>query len=192
MLRRMGNCITRSKSTESSRSLVTQEQSSYNAFASVVHDDMGWPEPSDVPTVPHQGERVRVLVYDVYDGDTCSIITRMSGNEYLKLKIRVLGVDTPEVEVRGKKKGTELGYIEEQAGAHVREKVKALIEGKECDVRLDKWDKYGGRANGVVYLDSREHATLTEYLLANGYAKPYYGKAKEEWTQEELAEMLAH
>lgn len=148
-----------------------------------------WPDPSEVPTVPYKGERVKVLVYDVYDGDTCSILIPI-GSGFLKLKIRVLGVDTPEVKVRGKMKGTELGNLEQEAGVYVREKVKKLIEGKECEVRLDKWDKYGGRVNGAVYLESKKHATLTEYLLANHYAKEYYGKAKEDWTTEELEKIL--
>jgi len=150
-----------------------------------------WPDPDEIPTVPYKGVRVRVFVYDVYDGDTCSILVPF-GEEYLKLKIRVLGVDTPEVKVRGAAKGTELGDLEEKAGAHVREKVKALIEGKECEVRLDKWDKYGGRVNGVVFLESRKYTTLTEYLLANYYAKEYHGKKKEGWTEEELGRILAN
>ena len=172
----------RAEFTEASHRVLTRNK------AFVVSD---WPDPDEIPTVPYKGVRVRVFVYDVYDGDTCSILVPF-GDEYLKLKIRVLGVDTPEVKVRGAAKGTELGDLEEQAGAHVREKVKALIEEKECEVRLDKWDKYGGRVNGVVFLESRKYATLTEYLLANYYAKEYHGKKKEDWTAEELGRILAN
>lgn len=172
----------RAELTEASHRVLTRKK------VSVASD---WPDPDEIPTVPYKGERVRVLVYDVYDGDTCSILVPF-GEAHLKLKIRVLGVDTPEVKVRGAAKGTELGDMEERAGAHVREKVKALIEGKECEVRLDKWDKYGGRVNGVVFLESRKYATLTEYLLANYYAKEYHGKKKEDWTGEELGRILAN
>ncbi len=150
-----------------------------------------WPDPNNIPVVPFQGEIIKVLVYDVYDGDTCSILFRVGEDGYMKLRIRVNGVDTPEVKVLGKMKGTELGKLEEKAGAHVRDEVKALIEGKECNVKLNKWDKYGGRVNGVIFLSGSKYTTLTEYLLAKRYAKEYHGQAKEEWKLEELQHILS-
>ena len=151
-----------------------------------------WPDPKTVPSFPYQGEIVDAYVYNVYDGDTCSIIISLKNFGYMKLKIRVIGVDTPEIKIRGARKNMPIGDLEKKAAIHVRDKVKNLIEGKVCQVRMDKWDKYGGRVIGVVYLTSKKYATLTEYLLANGYAKKYYGSKKEEWKSEELNSILSH
>ena len=147
-----------------------------------------WPEPKSIPGIPFKRQRINALIYDVYDGDTCSVMFRFGG-EFLKYKIRVLGVDTPEISMRGEKNNTPIGDFEEEVGKYIRDKVKDLIEGRECDVIFDKWDKYGGRVNGTIFIDG--DVTLTDYLLEKGYAKPYDGKKKEDWTREQLEEILS-
>lgn len=147
-----------------------------------------WPEPKSIPSIPFKRQRINAFVCNVYDGDTCSVIFRFGG-DFLKYKIRVLGVDTPEVSIRGEKNNTPIGDLEEEAGKYVRDKVKDLIEGRECDVIFDKWDKYGGRVNGTIFING--DVTLTDYLLQKGYAKPYEGKKKETWTTEQLEEILS-
>ena len=152
-----------------------------------------WPDPNTIPTVPYKGQIINALVYSVYDGDTCSILVPTGIDGFLNLRIRILGVDTPEVKVKKKDReemGNELADLEEEAGKYVRDKVKQRIEGKVCKIRLDKWDKYGGRVIGEIFLESRRYSTLTNYLLTNYYAKPYTGQKKELWTEQELNIML--
>lgn len=195
----MGSCV--SKKSRKNKSERCPHSNAYSVDNADEHVDSvnnadkhvdEWPDPKDVPDVPFKGEVITVHIHSVYDGDTCAMFIRADEALILNFKIRVDGVDTPEVCVRGKMKGTELGKLEERAGAHVRDKVKALIEGKDCKVRLNKWDKYGGRVNGEVFLlDDDEYTTLAEYLLAKGYAKEYHGRAKEEWTKKELNAILS-
>jgi len=134
-------------------------------------------------------------VVDVYDGDTFTVII-MYGDLPMKLKIRLQGVDAPELVVKktpGKvytSEQLELMELEMRAGAHVRDKVKKLIEGKEVIVKLIKCDKYGGRQVGAVYLKPQSYETLTEYLLSKRYGKPYQAQKKDDWTREELNYIL--
>jgi len=130
-----------------------------------------WPNPKDVPRVPYKGKIIDAYVFDVHDGDTCSVLIRF-GEEYLKLNIRVLGIDTPEL----KRGGSEL---EMQAGAKVRDVVSNLILNKVCKIRLDKNDKYGSRINGEVFL--LDGTSLSSYLINKKYAVPYSGNKKLAW-----------
>lgn len=151
-----------------------------------------WPDPKTVDAVPFKSQKITAFVYNVYDGDTCSVMFPI-GNTHQKLNIRVVGIDAPEVKIRGDVKNLDISKLEMRAGVFVRDKVKKLIENRECQVKFMKWDKYGGRVIGVVYLPSdTKYETLTEYLLSKRYAKPYFGSAKEEWTEEELYYILDH
>ena len=89
------------------------------------------------------------------------------------LSIRVYGVDTPE-------KGFRAQCPSEAArGAAATEFTKkAIANSKERYVTLMSWDKYGGRVLGDVYLDGQ---SLRALLIQNGYAREYYGEAKQSW-----------
>ena len=45
-------------------------------------------------------------------------------------------------------------------------------------VILMDWDKYGGRVLGDVILDGQSLRTM---LITKGYAREYYGEAKQSW-----------
>ena len=40
------------------------------------------------------------------------------------------------------------------------------------------WDKFGGRVLGDLLLDGQ---SLRQMLIANGYAREYFGEAKQSW-----------
>lgn len=148
-------------------------------------------DPKTVPTVPHQGKIISAKVTDVYDGDTITVVFRF-GDDFMKIRIRIVGVDAPEVKVRGQGRG-KMVLLEEEAGRYIREKVKKMIDQKTIQVRFDKWDKYGGRVIGSVILPPpSKHTTLTEWLMSKKYAKEYFGKKKEDWTEAELRYILQH
>lgn len=157
-------------------------------------------DPKEIDHVPHKNKIIRARVVDVYDGDTCTVIFGY-GNSFLKFKIRVLGVDTPEKVVRGYDRDdseeVEMAKLEEEAGEFVAEKVRNIIDQKILDIKIKKWDMYGGRLNGEIFLDtvlekSEPGYTLSDYLLDKKYAKPYTGRGKKEkWTQEELGYILS-
>lgn len=119
------------------------------------------------------------VVYDatltrVIDGDTVVFKADWLPDPLKKeLSIRVFGVDTPEKGFRAKcqseaDRGTS-------ASAFTKEMIK---KSTKRQVVLMDWDKYGGRVLGDVLLDGQ---SLRMMLIQNGYAREYYGEAKQSW-----------
>lgn len=119
------------------------------------------------------------VVYDatltrVIDGDTVAFKADWLPEPLKKeLSIRVFGVDTPEKGFRAKcqseaDRGTS-------ASAFTKEMIK---KSTKRQVVLMDWDKYGGRVLGDVLLDGQ---SLRMMLIQNGYAREYYGEAKQSW-----------
>ena len=130
----------------------------------------------NVLDVPHKGQTIPAKVVDVYDGDTCKIVFMHGGKIPMKISIRIMGIDTPEI--RGK------DPLEKQAAIKVRDQVRKWIDGKIVQVKFLKWDKFGGRIDGEVYFGDLK--SVGDELISMGYAKAYKGKKKKKWTQEEL------
>jgi len=134
-----------------------------------------------VPDVPYQGKFTPVRVYDVVDGDSIKVLYRY-GKRFHKISIRVNGVDTPEVS-----RGSDL---EKKAGATAGKIVSDLVLEKLIIVKFIKWDKYGGRLVGDVYLPDGKD-TLCNFLITNKLGHPYTGKRKKEpWSDEELHHII--
>ena len=107
-------------------------------------------------------ERFVAEVLNVVDGDTMDVRIDLRFDTYLVRRIRLADVDTPEI--RGKEK---------VKGKKVKEIVKEKIEGKEVElISLVKSDKFG-RCLARIVIDGED---LAEFLLENGYAKPYRKK----------------
>jgi micrococcal nuclease len=120
-----------------------------------------------------------MVVYDfrvtrVIDGDTVEFEAKfLPAPLKPKLSIRVYGVDTPEKGFRGKcDKEKELG----EAATKFTKKV--ITEAKTARVALISWDKFGGRVLGDIILDGK---SLRRMLIENGFAREYYGDAKQSW-----------
>ena len=110
----------------------------------------------------------------VIDGDTVAFEAKFLP-EPLKqeLSIRVYGVDTPEKGFRGQ------CDKEKAAGEAASAFTKKLIkEAKTIKIAIAKWDKFGGRVLGDVILDGK---SLRKQLIEKGYAREYYGDAKQSW-----------
>ncbi len=121
------------------------------------------------------------VVYDivltrVIDGDTVAFQANWLPDPLKKeLSIRVFGVDTPEKSFRAKCPS------EAQRGEAATAFTKQLInQSQKRQMILMDWDKYGGRVLGDVILDGK---SLRQQLIANGYAREYYGEAKTSWCQ---------
>ena len=90
-----------------------------------------------------------------------------------ELGVRIFGVDTPEKSFRAK--CTSEKVRGEQASVFVKD----LIAGtKKQQVVLYDWDKFGGRVLGDILLDGM---SLRALLIKNGFAREYYGDAKQSW-----------
>ena len=54
----------------------------------------------------------------------------------------------------------------------------AVAKSSKRQVILYAWDKFGGRVLGDIILDGQ---SLRSMLIQNGFAREYYGEAKQSW-----------
>lgn len=110
----------------------------------------------------------------VLDGDTVAFEAPFLPEPLKKeLSIRVYGVDTPEKGFRAKCESENTKGL-----AATEFTKKAVANAKKIEVAIANWDKFGGRVLGDVILDGQ---SLRSLLIKNGYAREYYGEAKQSW-----------
>ena len=110
----------------------------------------------------------------VLDGDTVGFEASFLPEPLKKeLLIRVYGVDTPE-------KGHRAQCVSENEKGQAATKftANALNNAKKIEVAIGNWDKFGGRVLGDVFVDGQ---SLRKLLIQNGFAREYYGEAKQSW-----------
>jgi endonuclease YncB( thermonuclease family) len=112
----------------------------------------------------------------VSDGDTIVISAPfLPAPLKPELAVRVFGVDTPEKGFRGQCDS------EKARGEAASEFTKNAVKStKKHQVILYSWDKFGGRVLGDMILDG---VSLRSELIRNGFAREYYGDAKQSWCQ---------
>ena len=128
-------------------------------------------QPKQKPGVTYDAVITRVI-----DGDTVAFQADFLPAPLKKeLSIRVYGVDTPEKGFRAQCPS------EAQRGEAASAFTKQMIaNSQQRQVVLMDWDKYGGRVLGDVILNG---VSLRQQLIANGFAREYYGEAKTSWCQ---------
>ncbi len=123
-----------------------------------------------------QGVTYDAQIVRINDGDTVVIAAPfLPAPLKPELAVRIYGVDTPE-------KGFRAQCPQEDArGKAATEFTKsAVAASQKRQVTLYNWDKCGGRGLGDIILDGR---SLRQGLIANGFAREYYGEAKTSWCQ---------
>jgi endonuclease YncB( thermonuclease family) len=123
-----------------------------------------------------QGVTYDAQIVRINDGDTVVIAAPfLPAPLKPELAVRIYGVDTPE-------KGHRAQCPQEDArGKAATEFTKsAIAASQKRQVTLYAWDKFGGRVLGDIILDGR---SLRAGLIANGFAREYYGEAKTSWCQ---------
>ena len=132
-----------------------------------------------ISTLALAEKQPQMVVYDfpitrVIDGDTVAFQAPFLPQPLKKeLSIRVYGVDTPEKGHRAKcPSENERGQA---ASAFTKSKIQ---QAQKRQIVLMDWDKYGGRVLGDVLLDGQ---SLRMLLIQNGFAREYYGEAKQSW-----------
>jgi len=102
----------------------------------------------------------KARIKGVYDGDTVTAVVDLGFLHYQEMKLRLLGIDTPEL--RGPEK---------EQGIVVRDILREMILGKEVEIstRKDKQGKYG-RYLATIILDE---VNINKWLVDNGHAKVY-------------------
>lgn len=121
-----------------------------------------------------QGVTYDANIIKVSDGDTVVIAAPfLPAPLKPQLAVRVFGVDTPEKGFRAKCES------ENQRGLAASEFTKKLVNASQKrQVILYDWDKFGGRVLGDMILDGK---SLRQQLIANGFAREYFGEAKQSW-----------
>lgn len=114
------------------------------------------------------------IVIKVADGDTVQIEAKwVPAPIKPQVSVRIYGVDTPEKGFRAQ------CPAEDAKGQAASVFTKDLVaKAKKVQYTLYDWDKYGGRVLGDILLDGK---SLRDQLIANGYARAYFGEAKQSW-----------
>ena len=121
-----------------------------------------------------QGVTYDAQVVRVNDGDTVVIAAPfLPAPLKPELAVRIYGVDTPE-------KGHRAQCPQENERGLLASKFtnNAVAKSVKRQVVLYGWDKFGGRVLGDIVLDGQ---SLRGMLIQNGFAREYFGEAKQPW-----------
>jgi endonuclease YncB( thermonuclease family) len=124
---------------------------------------------TDAPRALRSGHPAEVL--RVLDGDTFEARVRVWPGLDITSKIRLRGIDAPELKAR---------CAEERAKAEAaRDALKAILDQGEVGISAVTIDKYGGR----VIADASTRATpdVSVALLGSGLARSYAGGQRQSW-----------
>ena len=123
-------------------------------------------------------------VLDIYDADTITVCIFLEGFNYVKLNVRLYGIDTPELRGDEKTKGIEarnyliklLTNIIIDKDTYTRNDIREMIniDTYMVEVLFGDFDKYG-RPLGTIYKDG---VNINQLLVTDGYAKEYFGGTK--------------
>ena len=125
-----------------------------------------------------QGATYDAKILRVTDGDTVVISAPFLPAPFKpELAVRVFGVDTPEKGHRAQcPSEAQRG---EAASAFTKNAInQAAAQGGRFQVTMYGWDKFGGRVLGDILINGQ---SLRAALIANGFAREYYGDAKQSW-----------
>ena len=112
----------------------------------------------------------------VSDGDTVVISAPfLPAPLKPELAVRIYGVDTPEKGFRAK-----CPQEDERGKMATKFTTNAVAKSVKRQVVLYDWDKFGGRVLGDIELDGQ---SLRAMLIQNGFAREYYGDAKQSWCE---------
>ena len=108
-------------------------------------------------------------VLRVIDGDTLWLLIRLCGNDWRKEKLRLRGIDCPEL-------GTPAG---EAAKRYVQAQLQRAARIQITTTKPDQWDRY--LSDVFLTTATGEEVFLNNRLLATGHARRYTAVSLEEW-----------
>jgi endonuclease YncB( thermonuclease family) len=121
-----------------------------------------------------QGVTYDAKIARVTDGDTVVVAAPfLPAPLKPEIAVRIWGVDTPETGNRA-----QCVAEDQQGRAATRFTRQAVAQSLERKYVLYAWDKYGGRVLGDIVLDGQ---SLRARLIEQGFAREYYGDAKQSW-----------
>jgi endonuclease YncB( thermonuclease family) len=112
----------------------------------------------------------RCFVLRVIDGDTVVCLRDLGTHKYDVLKVRLAGVDAPEMRPRV---GTPAERTAEKVlAAASTDRLKELVDQREIVIRTEKTGKYG-RWLAYLYVPGSQTLTANQVLLDEGHAVVY-------------------
>ena len=111
----------------------------------------------------------RALVLRVIDGDTIVVLCDKGLNNYSVMKLRLAGIDAPELRPRAG--STESKEAEKLLGAKATARLEELVGGREVMIKTEKTGKFG-RYLASVYPPASEKSA-NDVLLEEGLAVVY-------------------
>ena len=117
---------------------------------------------------------VSAVVLRVIDGDTIAIRARIWIGQSVETKVRIAGVDTPEL--RG---GCAL---EIELAIAARDLVVRVLGDQPATLRDVRYDKYGGRV--LARVENNDGEDIAALLIAAGLGRPYDGGKRRPWCDE--------
>jgi micrococcal nuclease len=113
---------------------------------------------------------VQAVVERVVDGDTIEVRARIWLGQSLTVRVRIDGVDAPELEARC--------ADERRMALAARDYLVRRLMGAEIMLTRVVYDKYGGRVRADV---ADATGDVGRGLLAAGLARPYRGERRQPW-----------
>lgn len=110
----------------------------------------------------------RATVDRVIDGDTVDVIIDLGFNIRIKERIRLFGIDTPEIRTRD--------LEEKNKGLEAKARLEELILDRNLIIQSSEFNSTGkyGRTLGIIFVtnvDGRQN--INEVLLEEGHAEIY-------------------
>jgi len=137
-------------------------------------------------------------VVDVYDGDTVSAVFRHPRERFHTVKLRVRGIDAPELRPS---RDTPARDLHARAGAAARRRLLELAPvGSVVVVECFGEDKYGRTLADVFvrprrrvcgWIFRKKRTSVGQQLLEEGYVLAYDGGTKAEFSEDFLARIAS-
>ena len=113
-------------------------------------------------------------IVGVYDADTVTAIIELDEFDIrIKTKLRLYGINTPEIRTKDKK--------EKVLGLEAKEYLQNLILNKEVLVDIIKRGKFGRHLSLIYY----KKVCINDLLVEKGLAKVYFGGKRTGWFGDE-------
>jgi micrococcal nuclease len=123
-----------------------------------------------------------VKVVRVVDGDTVDLAMELIPGQYFQLRVRLYGIDTPE------KRPLKTAPNRDEEIAAAKRSTEALDgQLRRSNYIIDRAefreaDKYGRwLCDLFVRNNENDYTHLNEWMIREGYAKPYFGGTKEKF-----------
>ena len=118
---------------------------------------------------PYNADLVRVI-----DGDTAELDLHVFPNVVFRISVRESGIDTPEKRTRNE--------CEKELGLRATMYTNLFLQNyRKITVYNVELGKYAGRVLGNIFVNDE---SLSQYLIEEGLARPYFGGHRQPWCED--------